>query len=253
MPKHVNFILFVSLLLNHVTWWSNATETLLPTREKSPQLLICSQHKNDSRSFFINQRTTPISSLLLRSGDIQSHPGPNDRNSRERPRCGSTVKDTGRKTRQPKFPCVSCGKGVTAKSKAVSCDDCDKWTHSRCAGIPDSVYQSLASNETNFNYKCDICCYASLPFHYSTAEPESADAMITPRGSSSVNSSEIVGKKGLHLIHINVRSLVPKLSELRHLLGETKAAVLAISESWLDETIGDNEIHIDGYSVLRRD
>ena len=60
-------------------------------------------------------------------------------------------------------------------------------------------------------------------------------------------------KKGLVFIHVNVRSLVSKVAEIRRLLYETKAAVLAVSESWLDDTIGDNEIGVDGYSVLRRD
>ena len=59
--------------------------------------------------------------------------------------------------------------------------------------------------------------------------------------------------KGLHFIHLNARSLLPKISELRLLAAKTKAAVIAISESWLDQTVGDGEIYIDGYCLERKD
>ena len=59
--------------------------------------------------------------------------------------------------------------------------------------------------------------------------------------------------KGLHFLHLNVRSLIPKISEVRLLLQRTKASVLALSESWLDGSIKDAEINVDGYSVVRKD
>ena len=34
--------------------------------------------------------------------------------------------------RKPKFPCTSCNKAVTSRSKAVSCDVCENWTHVQC-------------------------------------------------------------------------------------------------------------------------
>ncbi|XP_071959528.1 uncharacterized protein [Antedon mediterranea] len=43
------------------------------------------------------------------------------------------------------------------------------------------------------------------------------------------------------------------MSELRHIASKTKATVISISESWLDESITDNEIKIDGYTALRKD
>ena len=36
--------------------------------------------------------------------------------------------------RTPKYPCTACGKAVTSRSKAVSCDLCDNWTHTKCTG-----------------------------------------------------------------------------------------------------------------------
>jgi hypothetical protein len=60
-------------------------------------------------------------------------------------------------------------------------------------------------------------------------------------------------QKGLNFVHLNVRSLIPKLTLVKRLLNETKTAVLALSETLLDETVPDGEISVDGYSLLRQD
>ena len=60
-------------------------------------------------------------------------------------------------------------------------------------------------------------------------------------------------KKGLHFIHLNVRSLLPKLDELRILARETKPACFCITETWLDDTVSDSENQIENYNVRRRD
>ena len=46
---------------------------------------------------------------------------------------------------------------------------------------------------------------------------------------------------------------VTKISELRLLAAKSNAAVIAISESWLDQSVGDGEIYIDGYCLERKD
>ena len=60
-------------------------------------------------------------------------------------------------------------------------------------------------------------------------------------------------KKGLHFIHLNVRSLLPKLDELRILARETKLACFCITETWLDDTVSDSEIQLENYNERRRD
>ena len=60
-------------------------------------------------------------------------------------------------------------------------------------------------------------------------------------------------RSGLNFIHLNTRSLKPKISELKLLANNTKAAAICISETWLDSSISDAEIMLDGYSVLRND
>ena len=58
-------------------------------------------------------------------------------------------------------------------------------------------------------------------------------------------------RKGMHIIHLNARSLVNKMPELKIIAQKTRAAVIGISETWFDDSITDAEIAINGYSVLR--
>ena len=59
--------------------------------------------------------------------------------------------------------------------------------------------------------------------------------------------------KVLHLIHLNINSLLPKIDELRHMARLSNAAVIGICESKLDKSITNSEILIDNYDLLRCD
>ena len=67
------------------------------------------------------------------------------------------------------------------------------------------------------------------------------------------NEWDVFKARGLHFIHININSLLPKIEELRRIACQSKAAVIGISESKLDNSIFDSEIEIDGYNILRFD
>ena len=55
-------------------------------------------------------------------------------------------------------------------------------------------------------------------------------------------------KKGLHFL--NTRSLLPKLSNIKLISQQTKAATICITKTWIDSTVTDNEIYIEGYNIL---
>ena len=57
--------------------------------------------------------------------------------------------------------------------------------------------------------------------------------------------------KGLHFIHLNVNSLLPKIDELRNIAKLSSALIIGISESKLDDSVLSSEIHIDTYNTLR--
>jgi exonuclease III len=58
---------------------------------------------------------------------------------------------------------------------------------------------------------------------------------------------------GLNISHINCRSLFPKLEEISYIIYCAKVDILCLTETWLDESICDNDIMIDGYTLFRKD
>ena len=86
----------------------------------------------------------------------------------------------------------------------------------------------------------------------------SGDISLNPGlvyNNQSLHSNEwnVFRSKGIHLIHLNVNSLLPKIDEIRYIAERTKAAVIGITESKLDESIFQSEIQIDNYDLLRCD
>ena len=59
--------------------------------------------------------------------------------------------------------------------------------------------------------------------------------------------------KGMTIAHINVRSLFPKLDEIRWLTEELVLDIVCMSESWLNSNILDEDISIPEYSIIRND
>ena len=60
------------------------------------------------------------------------------------------------------------------------------------------------------------------------------------------------GTKGLRLFHLNIRIPRYKMDELRLFCNQHKPHVLAISETWLDDSFVDEEVSLQGYNLMRR-
>lgn len=60
-------------------------------------------------------------------------------------------------------------------------------------------------------------------------------------------------KSNINLLYFNVRSLLPKIDHLRSICLLYSPDIVCIVESWLDDTILDKEIRIQGYSLCRLD
>ena len=65
-----------------------------------------------------------------------------------------------------------------------------------------------------------------------------------------VNIWEQLNKKGLHFLHINMNSLLPKIDELKCIANKTKATIMGIAESKLDHTLPDLKVNLPGYDIL---
>ena len=51
--------------------------------------------------------------------------------------------------------------------------------------------------------------------------------------------------RGLHFLHLNINSLIPKIDELRYIVKLSKVTVIGISETKLDDSVLNDEISID--------
>ena len=58
-------------------------------------------------------------------------------------------------------------------------------------------------------------------------------------------------KKDLHVLHININSLLPNIDELKCIVNKTKIAIITTTESKLDHTVPDLEVSLPGYDILR--
>ena len=67
------------------------------------------------------------------------------------------------------------------------------------------------------------------------------------------NEWSVFNSRGLHFIHLNINSLLPKIDELRNIAKLSNAAVIGIGESKLDDSVLSSEIHIDNYNTFRCD
>ena len=50
------------------------------------------------------------------------------------------------------------------------------------------------------------------------------------------NEWDVFNKRGMHFIHININSLLPKIDEVCYIANITNPSIIGISETKLDET-----------------
>ena len=68
-----------------------------------------------------------------------------------------------------------------------------------------------------------------------------------------LNKWNVFKNRGLHIIHLNIDSLLSKIEEHRSTAEPANAAVIGISESKLDASALEQEISIDDYKIPRFD
>ena len=57
----------------------------------------------------------------------------------------------------------------------------------------------------------------------------------------------------LQLAHLNARSLIRHFDHVACLVSSVHPEVLALSETWLDSSVGDGELYLPGYTLYRCD
>ena len=202
--------------------------------------VIRSNHIKNQSSFYaltklkFSKHHSYFKYLLILSGDINLHPGP------------------------VKYPCSVCAKPV--RKRIISCEKCGLWLHKKC----DPTFK-LENNSSSICKPCQNKLHDNLdnvwvefPFDddfFRDKETASFDEKINDDAykTDPVASWKAFSKRGLHLIHLNINSLLSKIDELREIAKKTRATVIGITESKLDGSVLDGEINIDGYELVRSD
>lgn len=65
--------------------------------------------------------------------------------------------------------------------------------------------------------------------------------------------SDFKDRAGLGFIHLNVRSLVPKIDKIKIWANTTNTDIMVLSETWLKKSVPDELTSIEGYKVYRTD
>ena len=77
-------------------------------------------------------------------------------------------KDLAEEEPNPRYPCGTCGRNVSASFKAIKCDSCGYWNHIKCDEITPYTYDKMlklpkAEREKIVHF-CKICKEESIPF-----------------------------------------------------------------------------------------
>ena len=62
-----------------------------------------------------------------------------------------------------KFPFNICNKNVLSNQKAIQCDSCNLWCHTKCDGISVDIYNNLILSDDSDTCHCLLC---KVKFHH---------------------------------------------------------------------------------------
>ena len=83
--------------------------------------------------------------------------------------------------------------------------------------------------------------------------PDAQNGIPSTQAKNGLDKFEMLNKRGLHFLHVNINSVLPKLEEIRYIARSVNLSVIGLSESKLDNSVNDNEISIPGYDIMRKD
>ena len=87
----------------------------------------------------------------------------------------------------PKYPCGACGRAVSNKQAAVSCDACDQWFHIKCQGMSQQTYNHNIG--ADFSWTCTACTLSNIQVtllnHTTSPTSAKSDPGCIPSSSSS--------------------------------------------------------------------
>ena len=89
----------------------------------------------------------------------------------------------------------------------------------------------------------DILCEL-LPIHNCSLSTERMGYQLDRLSAVSNVAWNIFQKRGMHFIHLNINSILPKIDEIRYIVKLTNATVIGLSETKLGNTVLSRELEI---------
>lgn len=99
---------------------------------------------------------------------------------------------------------------------------------------------------------CPHCQKEALPFHDCSDISELSQPVLSSCSTTSISNPQPT-KGQFFVYYANCRSLQPKIDHLRSIAASSSPSVIAICETWLDESIPDSVLFIPDYHIVRRD
>lgn len=189
--------------------------------------------------------------------------------------------------RTPRWPCGTCGKAVTWKSKALECDSCRTWYHINCQGQMTNTMYALMDN-SNLSWHCLKCGLPNFTSSYfqndpitssnnfsilSCDSPGKPTACSSPKPDANKTTSDNHThrsprnqntnkpkqktksvKRPLNIISLNFQSLKNKKPELDFLIDSINPDIVIGTETWLDPSVSSYEFFpANHFTVYRKD
>ena len=125
------------------------------------------------------------------------------------------------------------------------------WRYSKATGQNGANFQNLLNIQVHTSSSCRG---TTTQDDYGTGTI-TQDGETTQRQTTRAHQSQNVQKSKIKLAHLNIRSLKNKdhLTQLRLLMSDKNYDVLAISETWLNSTVTDAELKLEGRKIFRQD
>lgn len=128
----------------------------------------------------------------------------------------------------PEYPCGQCGLNVNDDDQALCCDSCDKWIHVSCdCSLTVNDYNKMLKDSSDDPWFCPVC--------------------------RSAPQSQIPSQSGLSCVCFNARSIIAKHLDFLAYAYAHQFDVIAVTETFLDQSIPDVLICPNGYTIFKKD
>ena len=230
--------------------------------EKSFEWICPNQYCKPNHHLGVADLTTRVSNQYSILGSLTTI---NKLKKSKNPKCSKTVRNKNTPTRQKEeYPllkyltkitsteyigkeiCRKCHVCIGKVQKAISCDDCKRWTHLNCSDM--TLKQYNVNTNKSFLWICNSCRTSD------THTFEKINLKTLTVEELPIDENELKQNPGdFLLLHYNCRSIINKFEEIHNTCKNLQPDVVCLTETWLDSSSGKTAYIPEGYNVIRED